>query len=193
MKTKKYLERLLKSEAVLSGNVAQFAYRKVDFDVDEAVRFAETTALNILVRLSKLAKIFQKYYAETFSENSLMYLFRYFRRNKARQFWKRFGEEIEKIRTRKLLEAFVNGGKHVRRNNLEINEFAARDYYLSLTEEKRVILLANISKKADNSFELLRENVNRTDLSSAEIENYRISALFWSEVWEFLSRIKVAA
>lgn len=193
MKTKKYLERLLKSEAVLSGNVAQFAYRKVDFDVDEAVRFAETTALNILVRLSKLAKIFQKYYAETFSENSLMYLFRYFRRNKARQFWKRFGEEIEKIRTRKLLEAFVNGGKHVRRNNLEINEFAARDYYLSLTEEKRVTLLANISKKADNSFELLRENVNRTDLSSAEIENYRISALFWSEVWEFLSRIKVAA
>lgn len=193
MKTKKYLERLLKSEAVLSGNVAQFAYRKVDFDVDEAVRFAETTALNILVRLSKLAKIFQKYYAETFSENSLMYLFRYFRRNKARQFWKRFGEEIEKIRTRKLLEAFVNGGKHVRRNNLEINEFAARDYYLSLTEEKRVILLANISKKADNSFELFRENVNRTDLSSAEIENYRISALFWSEVWEFLSRIKVAA
>lgn len=193
MKTKKYLERLLKSEAVLSGNVAQFAYRKVDFDVDEAVRFAETTALNILVRLSKLAKIFQKYYAETFSENSLMYLFRYFRRNKARQFWKRFGEEIEKIRTRKLLEAFVNGGKHVRRNNLEINEFAARDYYLSLTEEKRVTLLANISKKADNSFELFRENVNRTDLSSAEIENYRISALFWSEVWEFLSRIKVAA
>ncbi len=193
MKTKKYLERLLKSEAVLSGNVAQFAYRKVDFDVDEAVRFAETTALNILVRLSKLAKIFQKYYAETFSENSLMYLFRYFRRNKARQFWKRFGEEIEKIRTRKLLEAFVNGGKHVRRNNLEINEFAARDYYLSLTEEKRVTLLANISKKADNSFELFRENVNRTDLCSAEIENYRISALFWSEVWEFLSRIKVAA
>ena len=193
MKTKKYLERLLKSEAVLSGNVAQFAYRKVDFDVDEAVRFAETTALNILVRLSKLAKIFQKYYAETFSENSLMYLFRYFRRNKARQFWKRFGEEIEKIRTRKLLEAFVNGGKHVRRNNLEINEFAARDYYLSLTEEKRVTLLANISKKADNSFELFRENVNRTDLSSAEIENYRISALFWREVWEFLSRIKVAA
>ncbi len=193
MKTKKYLERLLKSEAVLSGNVAQFAYRKVDFDIDEAVRFAETTALNVLVKLGKLAKIFQKYYVDTLSENSLMYLFRYFRRNKARQFWKRFGEEIEKIRTRKLLEAFVNDGKHIRRNNLEINEFAAREYYLSLSEENRVTLLANISKKADNSFELLRENINRTDLSSEEIENYRTSALFWSEVWEFLSRIKVAA
>lgn len=193
MKTKKYLERLLKSEAVLSGNVAQFAYRKVDFDVDEAVRFAETTALNVLVKLGKLAKIFQKYYAETFSENSLMFLFRYFRRNRAQQFWKVFGKEIEKIRTRKLLEAFVYGGKHIRRNNLEINEFAARDYYLSLSEENRLTLLANISKKADNSFELLRENMYRTDLSPAEIENYRTSALFWSEVWEFLSRIKVAA
>ena len=92
-----------------------------------------------------------------------------------------------------MLEAFVYGGKHIRRNNLEINEFAARDYYLSLSEENRLILLANISKKADNSFELLRENMYRTDLCPAEIENYRTSALFWSEVWEFLSRIKVAA
>ena len=39
MKTKKYLERLLKNEAVLSGNVAQSAYRRVDFDVDAAVDF----------------------------------------------------------------------------------------------------------------------------------------------------------
>ena len=192
MKTKKYLERLLKSEVVLSGNVAQFAYRKVDFDIEEAVRFAETTALNVLVKLGKLAKIFQKYYEQA-PEIGLVHLFRYFRRSKARQFWKRFGEEIEKIRTRKLLEAFVYGGKHVRRNNLEINEFAARDYYLSLSEENRLTLLANISKKADNSFDLFRENVNRSDLSPAEIENYRTSALFWSEVWEFLSRIKVAA
>lgn len=191
MKTKKYLERLLKSEVVLSGNVAQFAYRKVDFDINEAVRFAETTALNILVKLGRLAKIFQKYYEQ--SPETLVHLFRYFRRNKAQQFWKRFGEEIEKIRTRKLLEAFVYGGKHIRRNNLEINEFAARDYYLSLSEEKRVVLLANIAQKADNSFDLFRENVNRSDLSPAEIENYRTSALFWSEVWEFLSRIKVAA
>ena len=191
MKTKKYLERLLKSEAVFNGNVAQFAYRKVDFDIDEAVRFAETTALNVLVKLSKLAKIFQKYYEQA-SETGLIHLFRHFRRSKARLFWKRFGEEVEKIRTRKLLEAFVNGGKHVRRNNLEINEFAAREYYLSLTNEKKVILLSNISQKADNSFELLRENINRTDLSPAEIKNYRASALFWSEVWEFLSKIKAA-
>ena len=97
MKTKKYLERLLKSEVVLSGNVAQFAYRKVDFDIEEAVRFAETTALNVLVKLGKLAKIFQKYYAETFSENSLMFLFRYFRRNRAQQFWKVFGKEMPNV------------------------------------------------------------------------------------------------
>ena len=49
MKTKKYLERLLKNEAVLSGNVAQSAYCRVDFDVDAAVEFANVAALNMLI------------------------------------------------------------------------------------------------------------------------------------------------
>lgn len=65
MKTKKYLERLLKNEAVLSGNVAQSAYRRVDFDVDAAVEFANAAALNMLIKLSKLAKLFEAHYAET--------------------------------------------------------------------------------------------------------------------------------
>ena len=64
MKTKKYLERLLKNEAVLSGNVAQSAYRRVDFDVDAAVEIANAAALNMLIKLSKLAKLLFPVYSK---------------------------------------------------------------------------------------------------------------------------------
>lgn len=93
MKTKKYLERLLKNEAVLSGNVAQSAYRRVDFDVDAAVEFANAAALNMLIKLSKLAKLFEAHYAETVSQKKtgLIQLFRRGWLDRERRFWEIFG------------------------------------------------------------------------------------------------------
>ena len=195
MNTKKYLERLLKDEAVLCGDVTQFTYRKVDLNIDDAVWFAETMALNVLVKLSKLAKLFETYYAKALScDTGLIYLFRRCRLNKGYQFWVSFGTEIAKIRTKRLLEAMTRDGRlHVRRSNLVFNVEAATAYYLSLDEERRLLLLGNVCKKADNSFRLFQENQNSGSIGSVDMENYKNSALFWSDVWEVLSSIKVAA
>ena len=196
MKTKKYLERLLNNEAVLSGNVAQSAYCRVDFDVDAAVEFANAAALNMLIKLSKLAKLFETHYAETVSQRKtgLIQLFRRGRLDRERRFWEIFGTEVAKIRTRRMLEAMTRDGKlHVRRNNLDFNAEAAKAYYLSLDEEKRLLLLGNVGRKADNSFRLFQENLEKEEISSGDIENYKNSALFWGEVWDFLSSIKIAA
>ena len=196
MKTKKYLERLLKNEAVLSGNVAQSAYRRVDFDVDAAVEFANAAALNMLIKLSKLAKLFEAHYAETVSQKKtgLIQLCRRGWLYRERRFWEIFGTEVAKIRTRRMLEAMTRDGKlHVRRNNLDFNAEAAKAYYLSLDEEKRLLLLGNVGRKADNSFRLFQENLEKEEISSGDIENYKNSALFWGEVWDFLSSIKIAA
>lgn len=150
MKTKKYLERLLKNEAVLSGNVAQSAYRRVDFDVDAAVEFANAAALNMLIKLSKLAKLFEAHYAETVSQKKtgLIQLFRRGWLDRERRFWEIFGTEVAKIRTRRMLEAMTRDGKlHVRRNNLDFNAEAAKAYYLSLDEEKSSCCSATSAEK----------------------------------------------
>ena len=61
-----------------------------------------------------------------------------------------------------MLEAMTRDGKlHVRRNNLDFNAEAAKAYYLSLDEEKRLLLLGNVGRKADNSFRLFQENQER--------------------------------
>ena len=93
-----------------------------------------------------------------------------------------------------MLEAMTRDGKlHVRRNNLDFNAEAAKAYYLSLDEEKRLLLLGNVGRKADNSFRLFQENLEKEEISSGDIENYKNSALVWGEVWDFLSSIKIAA
>lgn len=54
-----------------------------------------------------------------------------------------------------------DGKLHVRRNNLDFNAEAAKAYYLSLDEEKRLLLLGNVGRKADNSFRLFQENLEK--------------------------------
>lgn len=192
MTTKMYLERLLNDEVVLSENVVQPVYQKVDFNIGEAIAFADGSALNVLTKLARIAKFFENHYAE--KRNGFFVLFFRNRREKEQRFWKIFSVELAKIRTKRMLMAMTKDGKlRVRRNNLDFNAEAAKEYYLSLSEEEKLLLFGNVSKKADNSFQLYQENRDNKEISSKDIDNYKSSALFWGDVRDLLSSIKIVA
>ena len=50
-----------------------------------------------------------------------------------------------------------------------------------------------LQSEIENLLALLKENLEKEEISSGDIENYKNSALFWGEVWDFLSSIKIAA
>lgn len=140
--------------------MAQSAYRRVDFDVDAAVEFANAAALNMLIKLSKLAKLFEAHYAETVSQKKtgLIQLFRRGWLDRERRFWEIFGTEVAKIRTRRMLEAMTRDGKlHVRRNNLDLTPkpprliichwMRKRDSCCSATSAEKLIIRSGFFRK----------------------------------------------
>lgn len=193
MKTKKYLERLLKDEEALNGKV-RFAYRYVDFDLSEAKKFANVLPLSLLIKLNRLAKVYQDFIVE---ENSkpvtvLGFLWKRQRIMKCTAFWNGLDVEISKIRTRRLLDALSRDSVgHVRRNYLVFNEEAAKAFYLTLDDDRRELLLLNVGRKQENTFKLFQETRDNAALDERDIANYKSSAIFWNDVWNFLSCIKI--
>lgn len=189
MKTETYLKQLLKNEDALFENV-----RGVNFNLEEAKKFADSATSSVLIKFNRMAKSFQKNYADlnVHPKKFFGFLIGQNRMLKCQKFWVAFDKDVSKIRTCRMLEALIkNSNPQIRRSHLDVMEDAVVDYYFSLNEANRDLLYNNVELKFNNSFKTYLDNSHTGRISEENLKNYYDSSLFWETVLDVLKNLKL--